>query len=187
MLSVVKRLFAVKTKDTNFLKYEWKDINGKGLKDVKRYKLNPSTKMTLCNYFFTCFGRVPLCSKDQRRFHKILEVGEERLRKYVCAEHFVKVLYEHHNILKKLNTSGTEMKDAIYDFLIPVSTCDENEPEASAYYKSLQQKSMNLTALNDDVELEEWNLDIVDKKNNNNRGNVVKNNKGSQNFGGNKV
>jgi hypothetical protein len=50
-----------------------------------------------------------------------------------------------------MNTTGTVMKDSIYDFLIPVSTCDENLVEPSAYYKSLEKKSFDITPKNDDV------------------------------------
>lgn len=91
--------------------------------------------MTLFNYFFSCFGNVPACSKNQRRYLKLLDEGEERIKNFINAEHFTSILYKHHLILKKLNTTGEKMDDRIYDYILPLSSCDENESEPSAYYK----------------------------------------------------
>lgn len=44
-------------------------------------------------------------------------------------------------LLKGLVKDDEKMDDAIYDYLLPLSTCDEDLPEPSPYYKALQEKS----------------------------------------------
>lgn len=78
MISIVKKYFIIKTKDTTFAKEPYYTPKGEAGPGYK-FKLDRGIKMTLCNYFFSCFGKVPACSKNQRRYIKLLNEGEERI------------------------------------------------------------------------------------------------------------
>ena len=48
-------------------------------------------------------------------------------------------------LLKGLVKDDEKMDDAIYDYLLPLSSCDEDLPKPSPYYKALQERSQNMS------------------------------------------
>ena len=71
-----------------------------------------------------------------------MEKGEEKLTRYINASHIFKVLTEHHNILKDLNTTNKPLSDKVYDNVINVSSDGEEKPEPVSY-KTVAEVSAN--------------------------------------------
>ena len=76
---------------------------------------------------FSCCGMTPTFSNEQSRFNTLLEKGEEKLTKYINANYIIKVLIEHHNILKDLNNTGKPLRNKVYDDVIHPSSEDGGE------------------------------------------------------------
>jgi ADP-heptose:LPS heptosyltransferase len=57
-----------------------------------------------------------------------MEKGEEKLAKYVNANYILKVIEEHHKILKDMNNTGKPMRDKVYDNVINLSSEGEEKP-----------------------------------------------------------
>jgi len=128
MMSILKKFFAIKTRDPNFLEHP--DTENFKEPNIYKFKLPTQTKGVLYLYFLSCFGCVPTCSKNHKRYQKLEKTGEERLKEFVNARYIMSILDQHHRVLNDLNTTGKKMSDRIFDYILPLSTGDE-EPEPS--------------------------------------------------------
>ena len=54
-----------------------------------------------------------------------MDQGEEKLKEYINARSMIEILQEHHVILKKLNTTGSKLRDRIFDYYLYFSSADE--------------------------------------------------------------
>tara|TARA_B110000285_G_C15045581_1_gene574139 strand:+ start:891 stop:1319 length:429 start_codon:yes stop_codon:yes gene_type:complete len=94
MFSILKKFFMIKSNDPYALPHKY-HIG----KNVYLYKLRADQKKTGCLYFFSCFGMTPFCTKEHRKFARLLEHGEEKLHQYVNARSMMSILNEHHRVL----------------------------------------------------------------------------------------
>lgn len=76
-------------------------------------------------YYFSCFGKVPTCNKNQRRFTRLMDTGEEKLKEFINVRYIWSVIEEHHQILKEMNNTGKKLRDRVFDNVIPLSSCDD--------------------------------------------------------------
>ena len=130
MSSILKKFFMIRSKNSDFLEHalEYADEP-----NIYLFKMKMSTKSIFCINFFSCFGCTPACSKNHRRYQKLEKEGEERLHKYVNARSIMGILDEHHRVLKKINTSDKKLSERIFDYILPLSSCDEKQEPSKDY------------------------------------------------------
>jgi len=71
----------------------------------------------------------PTFTKDQKRFNRLIEKGEERLNNYINADYIWDVIMEHHNILKKLNKTDIPLRDEVYDYVLNIDSDEEGSSD----------------------------------------------------------
>lgn len=92
-MSILKKFFFIRTSDTSILEHKGSEEN------IYQFKLKKQTKAASCLNYFSIFGWIPKCTKGQRRYHRLIRNGGEKLRNYVNARSIMGILYEHHAIL----------------------------------------------------------------------------------------
>ena len=86
LMNTMKKFFIIKTSDSNLLEH------GHDEDQHYYFKLNDNLKnhFTLMNSILcSC---LPNITKKQKKLHKIMEQGEEKMNEYITAEHIFKVL-----------------------------------------------------------------------------------------------
>lgn len=97
-------------------------------KDVYKFKLKKRQWPFICMYLFSCFGRTPTLSKQQKKMNTLIEKGRERLDSFINADHIWEVILEHHKVLKQINTTKSPLRENIYNYIINIDTSSEEEP-----------------------------------------------------------
>jgi len=92
-MNIMKKFFIIKTTDTELLDHSHE------AEHHYKFKLSDSlkTNLALMNSFLCCC--CPYVTKKQKKLHKIMEQGEEKMNEFITAEHIFNVLDQHHKIL----------------------------------------------------------------------------------------
>ena len=77
------------------------------------------------------------------------------------------ILDEHHRILKKMNNTGSEMRDRIFDYIINLSSCDEElKPVGIMGNTTAATEERDQTKANDQIVIETNKADVTDGQDN---------------------